>query len=107
MRNVRLVNPGKLNKGSEELKLSDETKKKISDKQKGRVFSLEHREKLRKCISFEEFEKVIVDLVQSKVINTITAYRKYARENTELKYSIVPEKSYKNCGWSGWRKYEL
>lgn len=97
----------KLNKGSDKLKLSDETKKKLSDKLKGRTFTLEHRDKLRKCISFEEFEVIIVDLVNNGVIKTITAYRKYAKDYPELKYSTVPEKSYKNCGWSGWRKYGL
>ena len=101
------TNYKKLNKGSDELKLSDETKKKLSESLKNRVFTLEHREKLRKCISFEEFEVIIVDLVKSGKIKTITAYRKYAKDNPELKYSIVPEKSYKNCGWSGWRKYLL
>ena len=101
------TNYKKINKGSDKLKLSDETKKKISESQKNRVFTLEHREKLRKCISFEEFEVIIVDLVKSGKIKTITAYRKYAKDNPELKYSIVPEKSYKNCGWSGWRKYLL
>ena len=75
--------------------------------QKGRVFTIEHRKKLRKCISFEEFEIIIVDLVRSGVVKTITSYRVYAKENPELKYPIVPEKSYKNYGWSGWRKYAL
>ena len=41
------------------------------------------------------------------MIKTITAYRKYAKDNPDLKYSTVPEKSYKNCGWEGWRKYGL
>lgn len=97
----------KLNKGSDKLKLSEETKNKISNSQKNRVFTLEHREKLRKCISYEEFEIIVIDLVKSGVINTITAYRKYAKENPDLKYPIRPEKSYKNCGWSDWRKYGL
>lgn len=97
----------KLNKGSDKLKLSEETKLKISNSQKNRVFTLEHREKLRKCISFEEFEIIVIDLVEKRVINTITGYRKYAKENPDLKYPLRPEKSYKNCGWSGWRKYGL
>lgn len=97
----------KINKGSDSLKLSEETKKKISLSQKGRIFSDEHRDKLRKCISFEEFEVVIVDLIKDGSIKTITAYRKYAKDNPELKYPTRPEKSYKNCGWSGWRKYGL
>jgi hypothetical protein len=97
----------KLNKGSDKLKLSEETKNKISNSQKNRVFTLEHREKLRKCISYEEFEIIVTDLVKSGFINTITAYRKYAKENPDLKYPLRPEKSYKNCGWSGWRKYGL
>lgn len=101
------TNYKKLNKGSDKLKLSDETKKKLSESLKNRVFTLEHREKLRKCISFEEFEAIIVDLVNSGMIKTITAYRKYAKDNPDLKYSTRPEKSYKNCGWSGWRKYGL
>jgi hypothetical protein len=101
------ANYKKLNKGSDKLKLSDETKKKLSESLKNRAFTLEHRDKLRKCISFEEFEVIIVDLVNNGVIKTITAYRKYAKDNPELKYPIVPEKSYKNCGWSGWRKYGL
>ena len=101
------TNYKKLNKGSDKLKLSDETKKKLSESLKNRVFTLEHREKLRKCISFEEFELIIVDLVNSGMIKTITAYRKYAKDNPDLKYSTVPEKSYKNCGWEGWRKYGL
>ena len=97
----------KNNKGSEVLKTSEETKIKISNRLKGRAFTLEHRDKLRKCISFEEFEVIIVDLVNNGVIKTITAYRKYAKDNPELKYTTRPEKSYKNCGWSGWRKYGL
>lgn len=101
------TNYKKLNKGSDELKLSDNTKKKISDKLKDRVFTLEHREKLRKCISYEDFEIIVVDLVKSGIINTIAGYRKYAKENPDLKYPLRPEKSYKNCGWSGWRKYGL
>lgn len=101
------TNYKKLNKGSDKLKLSDETKKKLSESLKNRVFTLEHREKLRKCISFEEFEVIIVDLVNSGMIKTISAYRKYAKDNPDLKYSTRPEKSYKNCGWSGWRKYGL
>lgn len=101
------TNYKKINKGSEKLKLSEETKLKISNSQKNRVFTLEHREKLRKCISYEEFEVVVYDLVKSGIINTITEYRKYAKDNPDLKYPIRPEKSYKNCGWSDWRKYGL
>jgi len=101
------TNYRKLNKGSDNLKLSDETKKKLSESLKNRVFTLEHRDKLRKCISFEEFEVIIVDLVNSSTIKTITAYRKYAKDNPDLKYPIRPEKSYKNCDWVGWRKYGL
>lgn len=97
----------KLNKGSDKLKLSDKTKKKLSESLKNRVFTLEHREKLRKCISYEEFEIIVPNLVRDGIIKTITAYRKYAKDNPELKYPIKPEKSYKNCGWSGWRKYGL
>lgn len=104
---LKETNYKKLNKGSDSLKLSDETKKKISMSQKGRIFTKEHRDKLRKCISFEEFEIVIVDLVKSGLIKTITAYRKYAKDNPDLKYSKRPEESYKNDGWSGWRKYDL
>jgi len=101
------TNYKKINKGSDKLKLSDETKKKLSESLKNRVFTQEHRDKLRKCISFDEFEIIIVDLVNSGVIKTITAYRKYAKDNPDLKYSTRPEKSYKNCGWEGWRKYGL
>lgn len=101
------TNYKKLNKGSDKLKLSDETKKKLSESLKNRVFTLEHRDKLRKCISFEEFEVIIVDLVNSSTIKTITAYRRYAKDNPDLKYPIRPEKSYKNCDWEGWRKYGL
>lgn len=101
------TNYKKMNKGSDELKLSDNTKKKISDKLKDRVFTLEHREKLRKCVSYEEFETIVIDLVKNGIINTITDYRKYAKENPDLKYPLRPEKSYKNCGWSDWRKYGL
>lgn len=101
------TNYKKLNKGSDELKLSNETNKKISNSLKNRVFTLEHREKLRKCISFEEFEIIIVDLVKNGVINNITGYRKYAKDNPDLKYPLRPEKSYKNCGWTDWRKYGL
>ena len=101
------TNYKKLNKGSDTLKLSDDTKKKISLSQRGRIFSDEHRDKLRKCISYEEFEIIVIDLVKSGVINTITAYRKYAKYNPDLKYPIRPEKSYKNCDWVGWRKYGL
>jgi len=97
----------KLNKGSNDLKLSEETKEKIAKSLKNRVFTSEHREKLRKCISFDEFEIIIIDLVKNGLVKTITAYRKYAKENPDLKYSTAPEKSYKNCGWSGWRKYGL
>lgn len=93
-----------INKGSDILKLSEEHKKKISESQKGRVFSLEHREKLRKCISYDEFENMIVELLLE--LKTITAYRKYAKDNPELKYPLRPEKSYKNCGWGGWDKYK-
>lgn len=101
------TNYKKLNKGSEKLKLSEETKRKLSDSLKNRVFTLEHREKLRKCISYDEFESVIVELVKNGTVKTITSYRKYAKDNPDLKYPIRPEKSYKNCGWSGWRKYGL
>jgi hypothetical protein len=104
---LRNSNFRKLNKGSNELKISDETKKKISEKLKNRTFTLDHRIKLRKCISFEEFEIVIINLIKNNIINTITAYRTYAKQNPELKYPQKPEKSYKNCGWSGWRKYGL
>jgi len=78
----------KLNKGSDDLKLSEETKEKISKSLKNRVFTSEHREKLRKCISFYEFEIIIIDLVKNGLIKSITSYRKYAKENTDLKYSI-------------------
>jgi hypothetical protein len=101
------TNYKKLNKGSDKLKLSDETKFKISNSQKNRVFTLEHREKLRKCISYEEFEIIVPDLVRNGTINTIAGYRKYAKENPDLKYPLRPEKSYKNCGWTDWRKYGL
>ena len=101
------TNYKKLNKGSDKLKLSDETKFKISNSQKNRVFTLEHREKLRKCISYEEFEIIVPDLVRNGTINTITGYRKYAKDNPDLKYPLRPEKSYKNCGWTDWRKYGL
>lgn len=101
------TNYKKLNKGSDKLKLSDETKMKLSESLKNRVFTLEHREKLRKCISYEEFEIIVSDLVRNGIINTITGYRKYAKENPDLKYPLRPEKSYKNCGWSDWRKYGL
>ena len=101
------TNYKKLNKGSDKLKLSDETKKKLSESLKNRVFTLEHREKLRKCISYEEFEIIVPNLVRDGIIKTITAYRRYAKDNPDLKYPIKPEKSYKNCGWSGWRKYGL
>ena len=101
------TNYKKLNKGSDKLKLSDETKNKLSNSLKNRVFTLEHREKLRKCISYEEFEVIVPDLVKSGIINTITRYRKYAKDNPDLKYPISPEKSYKNFGWEGWRKYGL
>ena len=101
------ANYKKMNKGSAELKLSDNTKKKISDKLKDRVFTLEHREKLRKCVSYEEFETIVIDLVKGGIINTIAGYRRYAKENPDLKYPLRPEKSYKNCGWSDWRKYGL
>lgn len=97
----------KLNKGSDYLKLSDETKNKISNSLKNRVFSDEHRSKLRKCITFEEFELVIVDMVENKIIDTITKYRKYAKDNPDSRLPIRPEKSYKNYGWEGWRKYGL
>jgi hypothetical protein len=93
----------KLNKGSSKLKVSDETKKKISESLKDRIFTLEHRDKLRKCISYEDFEIIIINLLIE--LKTITAYRKYAKENPTLKLPIRPEKSYKNCGWSGWKKY--
>lgn len=101
------TNYKKLNKGSDKLKLSDETKKKLSESLKNRVFTLEHREKLRKCISYEEFEIIVSDLVRNGIINTITGYRKYAKENPDLKYPLRPEKSYKNCGWTDCRKYGL
>lgn len=101
------TNYKKLNKGSDKLKLSDETKMKLSESLKNRVFTLEHREKLRKCISYEEFEIIVSDLVRNGIINTITGYRKYAKENPDLKYPLRPEKSYKNCGWTDWRKYGL
>lgn len=104
---LKETNYKKLNKGSDELKIKEEVKRKISESLRNRVFTLEHRQKLRKCITFEEFEIVIVDLVKSGLIKTITAYRKYAKDNPELKYSTVPEKSYKNDGWSDWRKYGL
>lgn len=104
---LKETNYKKLNKGSDRLKLSEETKSKISESQRGRIFSLEHRIKLRKCISYEEFEIVINELVKSGIIKTITSYRKYSKDNPELKYPIRPEKSYKNCGWSDWRKYGL
>ena len=29
------------------------------------------------------------------------------KENPDLKYPLKPEKSYKNCGWTDWRKYGL
>ena len=99
------TNYKKLNKGSDKLKLSDETKLKISLAQKDRIFSPEHREKLRKCINFEEFENIIVGLLID--LKTITAYRKYAKDNPELKLPQIPEKSFKNDGWKGWEVYKL
>lgn len=104
---LKNTNYKKLNRGSDKLKLSDETKSKISNSQKNRIFTIEHREKLRKCISYEEFEIIIVNLVENDIINTITEYRKYAKDNPDLKYPIKPEKSYKNYGWTGWGKYGL
>lgn len=104
---LKQSNYKKRNKGSDELKLSEQTKNKISEKLKNRIFTQEHRNKLRKCISFEQFEDIIYYLVKNGIINSITSYRKYARKNIDLKYPINPEKSYKNCGWSGWRKYGL
>jgi len=101
------TNYKKLNKGSEVLKLSDETKKKLSDSLKNRIFTLEHREKLRKCISYSEFEIYIIILIKNKIIHNISSYRKYAKNNPDLKLPINPEKCYKKYGWVGWKKYEL
>jgi hypothetical protein len=57
--------------------------------------------------SNEQFECIIVELVKSGVVKTITAYRRYAKQNPDLKYPLRPEESYKKSGWSGWRKYGL
>jgi hypothetical protein len=97
----------RLSKGSDDLKLSKDTKKKISDSLKGRIFTEEHRYKLKKCIPFNEFEDIITDLVKNKIVNTITNYREYARNNKYLKLPVRPEKSYYNDGWTTWRKYGL
>ena len=82
----------KLNKGNDILKLSDDSKKKISISLKNRKFTEEHRSKLRKCITFEEFETIIHNLIDSGIVTTITSYRKYAKNNPDLKYPITPEK---------------
>ena len=102
---LKLNNFKSLNKGNDILKTSDEVKLKISNSLKGRIFSSEHREKLRKCINFDVFESIIVSLLSD--LKTITAYRKYAKDNPELKLPQIPEKSYKNDGWEGWQKYKI
>lgn len=102
---LRLTNYKKMKKGCSELKLSDETKKKISDKIKGRSLSESHIKKLRKTVSFDEFEIAIRKLIDSLTISNITQYRAYARENKSLKLPVRPELSYERYGWCGWRKY--
>ena len=97
----------KINKGNNMLKVSEEVKIKISNTLKNRIFTQEHRDKLRKCVSFEDFETSIVGLIDNKLIKNISEYRRYATKNKELKLPTRPEKSYKNYGWSGWRKYGL
>ena len=97
----------KLNKGSDLLKISDDVKMKISKSLKGRRFSEEHLQKLRKCISFEQFEIDIVELINKNIIKNITGYRKYAKSNPDLKYPMKPEWTYRKNGWSGWRKYGM
>lgn len=104
---LRLNNYKKLKKGSEELKLSDDTKKKISEKLKGRILTDEHISKLVKCIPFFDFEIIIKKLIEDKIIKNITQYRQYAKENRHLKLPVRPEKSYKKYGWTNWRKYGL
>jgi len=46
-------------------------------------------------------------LVENRIINTISGYIKYVKDNPDLKCPLRPEKSYKNYGWIGWRKYGL
>ena len=98
------VNYKKINKGSDELKLSEETKLKISNKLKNRKLTEQHKLKLRKTVSFESFEEIINHLIEQNLIRNISDYRRFARINKEKKLPIRPELSYKEF-WSSWRKY--
>lgn len=93
----------KLNKGDVSLKLTDETKKKLSLILKGRKFSEEHLKKLKKTITFDEFEIELKKLIASNIVNNIAEYKEYAKQNKHLKFPISPERTYKN--WKGWKFY--
>jgi hypothetical protein len=92
------------NKGSDILKLSEETKKKISLAQKGKKLSQEHIDNLRKGYTYEEWKGRIVEFIVQNKIESITDYRKRCKE-IDNKMPKSPEGAFKRHNWEGWDKY--
>jgi hypothetical protein len=99
---IKATNYKALNKGSDELKLSDETKAKLSTALKGRIITEEHREKLRTYCTYDEWKLKINIFISEHNIKNITAYRIFCKENIEYKMPPKPESSFKRHNWSGW-----
>lgn len=92
------------NKGSSVLKLSKETKDKISLAQKGKSLSKEHIDKLRKGYTYEEWKDEISNFIIENKIQSITDYRNRCRE-LDCKMPKSPEGAFKRHNWEGWDKY--
>ncbi len=91
-------------KGSDILKLSEETKKKISDSTKGKKLSQDHINKLRKGYTYEEWKDKISNFIIENKIESITDYRNRCRDLDE-KMPKSPEGAFKRHDWKGWDKY--
>ena len=92
------------NKGSDLLKLSEETKKKISDSTKGKKLSQDHIDKLRKGYTYEEWKESIPNFIVEHNIESITDYRNRCRD-LDNKMPKSPEGAFKRHDWEGWDNY--
>lgn len=102
---IKNNNYKKINKGSDKLKLSDETKKKISNSTKGKKLSLEHTSKLRKYYTYGEWKLLIIDFIINNKIKSITEYRLICNK-IDNKMPPKPEFSFKRHNWCGWVEYK-
>lgn len=103
IKNLKKNNFKSLNKGNDVLKLTDNCKKKISEALKNRKFSQSHLDKLRK-LNFEEFEKIIFDLIKKYNIKNEDDYINVAKKEKHLRLPIDPKRKFKNK-WKGWNLY--